>query len=438
LEGNDRELFVETVRLQMEAYKRLSELTAPAVTKEYQRIYPNRSVDEKRWSGAIKKKEQEMARYVLPVATHAFLYHTVSGVTLHRYHRLCEQFDTPHETRLVVKAMVEEVNRVDSLFFKQVEDSIPLDQTLEFQMFEQTRQALNGRGTAEFIEEFDGELGPLISKLVDYKVSGEATMAQAVRSVLGLTRVAMVDREAIDVVMNPARNPYFSESLNLTSLSKLTRAMVHPHFTFKKKLSHTADSQDQRHRMTPASRPLLARQVVTGRPDYITPDIIEQTPAAKELYDGAMKQVWANISRLINGGVSYEFAMYLLPNAFPIRFEESGDLLGFHHKWTKRLCYTAQEEIWRSCKEEVQQIREVCPTVASYLGGPCTLRKGLSWPGSLKLMEPRSTVTSPAGSRLVRLPPGMNSILPLTDNTGLKEIGKGLPPGRTSLGRYSR
>ena len=46
-------------------------------------------------------------------------------------------------------------------------------------------------------------------------------------------------------------------------------------------------------------------------------------------------------------------ALYLLPNAFPIRFLESGDLLHLHHKWVHRLCYTAQEEIWRASLEEV-------------------------------------------------------------------------------------
>jgi len=375
LEGTARDLYLQTIQIQMEAYQRLSALVTPTVTQVYQRLYPHRSVEEKRWSKAIKRKAQEMARYVLPVATHAFLYHTVNGITLHRYHRLCQQFDTPHETQWVVKAMIDEVNRVDPLFFRRIEDPIPLDHTLEYQLFDQMRQVHHGGGHEAFIREFDEALGHRISKLVDYKQQGESTMAQAVRSVLGLTQSAMSDREAIDVVMNPARNRYLAESLNLTSLSKLTRAMVHPHYTFKKKLSHTADSQDQRHRTTPGSRPVLARQVLTSRADYITPPLIEQTPGAKALYDATMKIVWTNLDRLINSGVSYEFAMYLLPNAFPIRFEESGDLLSFHHKWTKRLCYTAQEEIWRSCKEEVEQVEEVHPTIAVHLGAPCALRK---------------------------------------------------------------
>jgi len=63
-----------------------------------------------------------------------------------------------------------------------------------------------------------------------------------------------------------------------------------------------------------------------------------------------------------------------LPNAFPIRFEESGDLLHFHHKWVHRLCYTAQEEIWNTCREEVEQVEAQFPQIGRFLRAPCTMR----------------------------------------------------------------
>ena len=87
-----------------------------------------------------------------------------------------------------------------------------------------------------------------------------------------------------------------------------------------------------------------------------------------------MELTWKDIAALMNLGVSEEFALYLLPNAVSVRFEESGDLLNFHHKWTKRLCYTAQEEIWKTSQEEVLQIKEFAPRVAKHLGAPCSLR----------------------------------------------------------------
>jgi len=59
------------------------------------------------------------------------LYHTISGLTLHRYHRLCQQFDVPVEQKVVIGKMVEAVKtQFDPEFFKFIEDPLPLEETL--------------------------------------------------------------------------------------------------------------------------------------------------------------------------------------------------------------------------------------------------------------------------------------------------------------------
>jgi len=359
----------------MEAYHTLAKMLEPTVVAEYRRLYPARNLEEKRWRGAIKKRCQEVARYVLPVATHAHLYHTISGLTLHRYHRLCQQFDAPLEQKIVIDKMIAAVNAVDPDFFKFIEDALPLEETLEYQLFKEFADDAKKTWTREFLAEFDRDMSGYSSKMVDYKINSEKVLAQSVRSVLGLPAEALSDEKAIDAVLNPAKNPYFSEALNLTSLSKLTRTLVHPHFTFKKKISHTADSQDQRHRMTPASRPVLIRQVLWDQPDYLIPVVVQANPEALAYYHDAMKRLWQRMASLINAGENEESVSYLLPNAFPIRFEESGDLLNFHHKWTHRLCYTAQEEIWKTSQEEVLQLQKTFPQLGKYFGAPCWMRK---------------------------------------------------------------
>jgi thymidylate synthase ThyX len=374
LDDEARAIYLQAVEALMAVYHRLNELVQPSVIREYRGIFPSRDVEDKRWASVIKKRCQEVARYVLPVATHAHLYHTISGLTLHRYWRLCQQWDVPLETRLVVQGMVDQVRQVDPEFIELAEDPIPLEETLEFRMLAEFHGPSRNGATGRFLDEFDGELGGRLSKLIDYNANGQATMAQAVRTMLGLTRDQLPDASAIARVLDPAENPYLSDALNLTTMSKLSRAMVHPHFTFKKKLSHTADSQDQRHRMVPASRPMLAAQFDPGRPDYIIPALVSATPEALEAYHAAMRGAWTAIGRLLELGVPREFALYLLPNAFPIRFEESGDLLHFHHKWVHRLCYTAQEEIWNACREEVLQVQERFPLLGEYLRAPCWIR----------------------------------------------------------------
>lgn len=385
--------YKETVEYLMDAYHQLNKLLRDITIKQYTSIFKNRDTEEKKWKNVIKKKTQEIARYVLPLGTHAHLYHTISGLTLHRYHRLCQSYDTPLETQFVVNKMIEAVNQVDPDFFKNIEEEIPLEETPEFLFFQNRPQLCAEEIAEDFIDEFDADLEGLSSKLISQSSDAQKIMAQSVRTILGLPKSKLTDEEAIDLVLDPAQNPLFGEALNLTAQSKLTRAMVHPHFTFKKKISHTADSQEQRHRTLPASRPILMRQFVSNKPDYITPTIIEADPKVKDYYDEVMTTLWERLSKMKEMKVSEEFLAYLLPNAFPIRFEESGNLQNFHHKWTKRLCYTAQEEIWQSSKEEVLQVKEIFPQIGKFLTAPCGLRS-----------HSKTTPYCPEGDRFCGIP----------------------------------
>src|SRR5687767_15711637 len=128
----------------------------------------------------------------------------------------------------------------------------------------------------------------------------------------------MSDEEALDRVMNPARNKYRLDILNVSHHSPLMRALHHVTYVFEKRLSHTADSQDQRHRMVPASRPLMTL-TDTLRPDYVTPPLIARNPQALEVYTKAMERAWAAKNRLRDMDVPLEQALYLLPNAKALR-----------------------------------------------------------------------------------------------------------------------
>jgi thymidylate synthase ThyX len=369
-------LYQQTLERQFAGYHALAELLLPAVEAAYFELFPGRRKQPDPWKGQLKKRAQEVARYVLPIATFAHLYHTVSGLTLHRYHRLSRSLDLGVEQRLLIDSMVEAVSAQDPLFFRDLEDPLPIEATPEFQILEEhgDPRAVGGAHARDFAREFDRDLGGWRSKLVDYAVHGEETLAQGVRSSLGLTRDRLSDDEAIARILSPSENLLFGEALTLTTLSKSTRALSHPHYTFKKKLSHSADSQDQRHRMTPASRPVLSTQYAGGEPDAIVPDLIQQVPQALELFEKLLRETFDAVDALLDAGVQPALALYLLPNAFPVRFEESGDLLHLHHKWTSRLCYTAQEEIWRTSVDEVKQVRQIHPRIGKHLMPPCSLR----------------------------------------------------------------
>lgn len=325
----------------------------------------------------VKKVEQqaekraiEVARYVLPVAAFTTMVHTLSGIVLHRLWRMMAACDTPSEARLIVGEMVARVREVDPQFFDRF-DNEPMDDLPEW-------KTAGGNGEA-FAREFDARLEGRVSKLVDYSPRAPEVMADAYRAVVGLTRDACSDAEALDQLLNPARNPYRLQTLNIGVHAPILRALQHANYTFAKKISHTADSQDQRHRMVPGSRPLLVL-TDTRAPDYVVPMLIRGNARAREVYERAIADGWAAKNELLDRGVPSEFALYLLPNAKAVRVVESGSLLHLMHKWTMRTCFNAQEEIYQASMEEIGQLRAAQPELARYLGPPCHLRAGITTP----------------------------------------------------------
>jgi len=367
-----RGIYEEVVEGQMADYDHLNEVLFPHAKEEYLKLFPIRRKWMDRYERVIKKKCYEVSRYVLPVAIHAYLYHTISALTLMRYHRLVNLFDTSWEQRLVVEKMIREVHGVDPEFAKELSDPYPLEETPEYQWIQSLEKT--NSVTEDYLREFDASLEGRKSTLIDYKTHAPETLAMAVRSVFGVPKAKLSDEKAIEMVLNPANNPYLGDTLNVNTLSKLNRALFHVHYTFRKKLSHTADSQDQRHRMAPGSRPILEAQY-TGKPDYIVPKLIREVDEAQEIYIKSMEKAFLGIERLLEAGLKKEFALYLLPNAFPIRFEESGDLLNLHHKWHSRACYTAQEEIFYATMDELKAVGEVHPQLVRHILAPCYIRK---------------------------------------------------------------
>ena len=375
LDGEALAVYEACAERQMAEYHGLIDLLTPVVSKAYFDVFPARKVRAQKWDGAIQKKAQEIARYVLPVATQAYLYHTVSGLTLLRYWRLCEAYDAPKEQRLVVGKMVDALLAHDPLYRTILEEPLPLEETPEHVFYAAATGGAGSLGVLRdrFAAEFDESLTGLTSKLVDWKPKNEECVAAAVREVLGVPRSLLGDDAALALVLDPSNNTMLGQSLNVTTLSKVTRTLSHASYTFRKRLSHTADSQDQRHRMTPASRPCLPAYL-SDAPDYVTPGICLEDDAVRDAYEASMDRTWDALARLKSLGVSDEDRAYLLPNAVTIRFTESGDLLHLHHKLKMRLCYNAQEEIWRASRDEALQIAEVDRRIGRFLQPPCTLR----------------------------------------------------------------
>ncbi|HUG53114.1 MAG TPA: FAD-dependent thymidylate synthase [Vicinamibacteria bacterium] len=369
-----RELYERALREAWDAYRRLSVLLKEdthRILGEIRHLTPGASEKRrKKVAREAEKKAIEVARYVIPVAAFTSMVHTVSGIVLHRLWRMMRTGDTPTEAVAVVTAMVDHVRSVDPDFF----DKVGLGPLEAGEVVETRWPEVRADGDA-LAAEVDGRLGARTSLLVDYTARGPQTTAEAVRAVLGASADTLPDGEALARVLDPSHNRYRLETLNLGVHSPLSRALHHASYTFLKRLSHTADSQDQRHRMVPGSRPLMTL-TDTRRPDFVVPPLVAANPRAREAYLEAMDRAWGAKERLLEMGASREAALYLLPNAKCLRFHETGSLLYLAHKWVMRTCFNAQEEIYRASMDELEQLRAVHPELARHMGPPCVLRAG--------------------------------------------------------------
>jgi thymidylate synthase ThyX len=367
-----RSLYEGALRAAWDDYGRLTEilkLDTLRILTELRHLSAKAAPDRRRRvEREAEKKAIEVARYVVPVAAFTSLVHTVSGLVLHRLHRLMRSGDAPRETSAVISAMVAQVRAQDPDFFERIGEG-PLDAA----RFPESAFPVLARGHEAQQAALAAQLGGRVSLLVDYSPRAEGLVADAVRAVVGATRESLSDDAALERVLNPALNPLRLETLQVMVHSPIGRVLNHAHYVFLKRLSHTADSQDQRHRMVPASRPLMAL-TDTLCPDFVTPALIAANAQAQDVYGGAMERAWKAKNQLIELGVPLEDALYLLPNARALRFYESGSLLYLAHKWVQRTCLNAQEEIYQAAMEELEQVREVHPRLVRHIGPPCVVR----------------------------------------------------------------
>jgi thymidylate synthase ThyX len=360
LGGKDRELYERAVTEAWRAYAELTDLLKPLVRERLSELWGlgrRRSVQFRRSvERDIEKRAIETARYVIPVACETALVHTISGIVLHRLRRMTAASDVPFEAEDIVRRMVEAVERIDPDFFRYVgQGPLAEEDVLEAQI------GRPGTVSAEWLSAFDASLEGRRSRLVAWTPEGPGRVSEAVRGVLGLSRAELDDPAALSLVLDPRRNPHRLDTLNVSMHSPAMQALEHVHYTFRKRFSHTADSQDQRHRMVPGSRPLLSR-------------------AARRRFDEAVGMLWEAKNKLVRRGVDVRVAQYLLPNARAIRFEESGSLLHLLHKWMLRTCLNAQREIYEASMEELEQVRAVHPELLNHVGPPCVVRDGLIRP----------------------------------------------------------
>lgn len=377
LTKEQRKVFIGRVDQQFQEYDLLREdLLFDVACEEFYSRFPGKKSKHESNIITIRKKTQEAARYLIGLNTQAHLYHSINAVTLARYHRLSQQYDTPTEASIIINKMISEVSKRDPSIIELFDAPLPKEALLENKLG--AKLFTKGKDpalTKQWAQEFDARLDGKPSLLTAHKENGIEEMLNSVRDIYGMPKDALDDQTILQYLFDPSLNTHRGDVLTLDHMQKISRSKNAPHFTFMMKLSATADAQEQRQRMSPASRPIF-EQIVLDTPDYIVPSIVKASgDIAMEFFEESMHKTWEARNHLLELGAEPEMANYLLPNGIALRFRENVDLLNFGQKDEKRECLNAQEEISRLMLAQRIDVERVHPELKGVFGPPCYLRR---------------------------------------------------------------
>ena len=275
----------------------------------------------------VPKKSQEMARYVLPGGMSAYLYHTVNVITLLRY--------------------------------------IAVAQTLE-------ESADEAKEFAQIISDKLVELDISLKPLVEHAQKSRSKWAKSTldkikkkNNILDGSKVMVFDAVGSFEVET---SDNYADVLRFSQM--IPDEGVLGGFSTYIKLSLSADAQNQRHRRSPAIRPMLKENY---KRSFYVPPLIEKNEEALKVYNKSIQRSY-NFFEEQAKELGFSEAIYALSNAHEIELVERNDFSSFHHKAQMRLCYNAQQEIFDIVYEQVRQLREKNIDGANEFLPPCTVR----------------------------------------------------------------
>ena len=369
LTGRQKDIFVEAAEFSNGSYFELLDLLKIEAGKRIEVMYPEDGwkveSTTKRLDTKAGKIAQEVARYVLPIGQKTTLDHTLSTLQLLRLFRASTMTHVSDEGRFIVASMIQGVADIDDTIIKELREPLA---------FDKSDRVVNEEYIRKQKEEFDSELGERQTLLVNPDRRARLILADAVRGVRGIPKTQLSDAEALQILVDPEKNKLLADVYDVGMIDPLTSTLRQASLTFKTRLSHTADSQRQRHRRTPGATPSIELSY-DGRADYMTPMIIKENGELTKKYQERMDTIYLNVNNAIASGIPREDALLLLPNAHNIRLQEQGDCFDWIHRWKQRLCLLAQEEICFISIEQVEKLKDILPESDNLLLAPCGIRQ---------------------------------------------------------------
>lgn len=360
LPADQHNWYSETARFSFESYKKLIELLRIELIDRIHRSWPKSALkNDETINKKVSKLSQEIARYVLPIGQTTNMFYSLDVMTLMRLFASTNMCHFTDEAKYLVASMIKAVGQIDPTLIEDL--PIPVDYPRREPNYEANKLAQAN---------FDIHLGNWEMARV---LTESRELTRDLNASLGFFEDSEESKLARQRLLSPESRPNLASPLRHdwhdTQGSLLNTVAIQTMF----RLSHTADSQRQRHRTTNTGVIAIDDQY-TGDPDYHTPMVINQTPQIKGTYDNIMEIIYDKVQQGLNIGVPRDWAMLMLPNAQRLRMVEVGNLLGIQHRSAQRLCHLAQEEISMAVWEQTEQIQELLGFRSHSFGPPCTVR----------------------------------------------------------------
>ena len=270
-----------------------------------------------------KKKALEFARYILPLGQLTKMKYTINFITM---------------LRLI--GFFTSLNEKDECFYEAIEFASKLEDIL-----------LN----------IDDRLVDMIKLAKD-----------EFKNITPLSKNYEIDYKSKFEFLDNKKAKLISHNLNILNLNGINKThnfKVNPltqnlnemeDFVCEHLVSHSCDSQNQRHRTTKGFRPLLDDYYDVLENKYYIPEIFNISNNVienelKELYINTINKIYSFFD-LQRKKYGFGIALYILPNAQKVYFLEKNFMSQFEHKAQKRLCYNAQEEIFYMTKDILNEL----------------------------------------------------------------------------------
>lgn len=349
----------------VDGYNQLYSLLMPTTKQLILERFPgkNSPIWEEKINEEAKKKAQEIARYLLPLGTPSNLYHTISELTLIRLYHQSQTMPVQPEMKKIIEGMVSVVSQVDPSILQEI--SIPLEADPVSPVVD----------ISNFSDEFDALISGYPIKIDQIGVAPSTILARAVRATLGKSASSLPDPEALDLLLNPAKNKMLTFTTGDMVIDRLSQCLNQVNISALMTLSHVANEQFHRHRGFDHTEQVQFSIQDVER-DIIIPTIFEKNQAALDLYLSLQKNHCQVLQELSQMGASPEKLQYLLTNATRIRKSINAPLGVIYHFLKLRTCLTAQEEIYHLAVSLTKQICDLDPALAKYFQypSPCGLR----------------------------------------------------------------